>query len=84
VKMIDKVKDRYPNIHRVLITERNDIMARNLANLMMQNPEEKILALVGAGHKKEMFELIKKYYDKNKIIIYSQTHEVTNGGPQLL
>jgi pheromone shutdown protein TraB len=34
-------------------------MARNLYHLMRQFPEEKIIAIVGAGHEKEMIDIIK-------------------------
>jgi len=59
-KMIGKVKKRYPNIYRVLIEERNIIMADNLSKLMEQEKDKKIVAIVGAGHEKEIIGLIKK------------------------
>lgn len=71
-KLTGKVKKRYPNLYRVLVEERNEIMAKRLAHLMMQNPEEKILAVIGAGHEKEMLEIIKKEY-KDPEISYSFT-----------
>lgn len=58
-KMIKLVKKRYPNIYKVLIEERNKVMALNLSKVMLQNPEKRILAIVGAGHEKEIIELIK-------------------------
>ena len=68
-KLINKMRERYPNICRVLIDERNKIMARNLAMLMHENPEKNILAVVGAGHEEDIIELIKK--DFNHKISYS-------------
>ena len=68
-KLINKMRERYPNICRVLIDERNKIMARNLSYLMKENPEKKILAVVGAGHEEEIVGLIKK--DFNHKISYS-------------
>lgn len=65
-QMTSKVKDRYPNIYRVLVTERNEIMARRLAFLMHKDPEKNIVAIVGAGHEKEMISLIKKYLKSKK------------------
>ncbi|MBU0615767.1 MAG: TraB domain-containing protein [Nanoarchaeota archaeon] len=59
-KLIGEVKQKYPNIYRVLVQERNEIMAKNLAHLMAKNPEKKILAIIGAGHEEEMLELIEK------------------------
>ncbi len=58
-KLIGKVKKRYPNIYKVLVTERNEIMARNLFNIMQKDPEKKILGIIGAGHEKEMINIIK-------------------------
>jgi len=68
-KLINKMRERYPNICRVLIDERNKIMARNLSYLMKEHPEKNILAVVGAGHEEEIVELIKK--DFNHKISYS-------------
>lgn len=59
-KMINKVKTRYPNIYRVLIEERNVIMAGNLSRLMEGNKDKKIVAIVGAGHEEEILKLVKK------------------------
>ena len=68
-KLINKMRQRYPNICRVLIDERNNIMAKNLALLMNENPEKNILAVVGAGHEEEIITLIKK--DSGNKISYS-------------
>jgi len=68
-KLINKMRERYPNICRVLIDERNKIMARNLSYLMKEHPEKNILAIIGAGHEEEIIELIKK--DFNHKISYS-------------
>ena len=68
-KLINKMRERYPNICRVLIDERNKIMARNLSYLMREHPEKNILAVVGAGHEEEIIGLIKK--DFNHKISYS-------------
>jgi len=58
------VKKRYPNFYRVLIEERNQIMALNLANLIKNYPDKNILAVVGAGHEKEIEKLTKKYLNR--------------------
>lgn len=58
-KLTSKVKKRYPNLYYVLVDERNKIMAKNLAKLMNNHPDEKILAVLGAGHEKELIEIIK-------------------------
>jgi pheromone shutdown-related protein TraB len=59
-KMIGQVKKRYPSLYKVLIQERNEVMAKNLFHLMRTFPEEKIMAVMGAGHEKEIVDLIKR------------------------
>jgi pheromone shutdown protein TraB len=59
-KLIISVKKRYPSFYKVLIEDRNKYMAKNLAYIMHNNPKSKIVAVVGAGHGKEMLELVKK------------------------
>ncbi len=66
-KLIDKVKDRYPNVYNVLVKERNAVMAKRLVRLMKEKPDERIVAVVGAGHEEDIIELIKK--DINKVDI---------------
>ena len=56
--MILQVKDRYPSIYTVLVKERNEYMAKRLFHLMHQFTS--IVAVVGAGHGKEIIEEIKK------------------------
>ena len=58
-KLVDKVKKRYPNIYKVLIEERNIVMANNLRNIISRNKDKKILAIIGAGHEEEILEMIK-------------------------
>lgn len=64
VKLINKVKKRYPNIYNVLIKERNEVMAKRLTRILKEKQDEKILAIVGAGHEEEIISLIKKRINK--------------------
>lgn len=57
-KILDEVRIRYPNIYRVLVEERNIIMANNLRSIMQQHPDKKVLAIVGAGHEDEILRLL--------------------------
>jgi pheromone shutdown-related protein TraB len=66
-KLISYVEIRYPSLYKVLIHERNIVMSKRLVVLMKKHPEDKILAVVGAGHKKGMLKLIKEYYDKIEV-----------------
>ena len=57
-KLIGKVRKRYPNIYKVLIEERNEVMARNLERLMQDNEDKNIVAFVGAGHEEDIIDII--------------------------
>ncbi|MBW2978113.1 TraB family protein [Candidatus Woesearchaeota archaeon] len=70
-KIIKEVKKRYPNFYRVLIEERNQIMASNLYELMSLNQDKKILAIVGAGHEKDIIKIIKNLKPAKQEISYS-------------
>lgn len=59
-KLIGELKKRYPSIHKVLVEERNEYMAKKIVQIMINNPEKKIVAIVGAGHQDELLKLIKK------------------------
>jgi len=65
--MISKLKQRYPNIYKVLIEERNYFMARKLKNLLSNYPDKKILAVMGAGHVTEILKILKE----NEGVTYS-------------
>lgn len=58
-KLIRKVEKDYPSFYKVLIKERNEIMSKSLYNLMPLN--KKIVAIIGAGHEKEIVRLVKGY-----------------------
>ncbi len=58
-KLLERIKKRYPNMYKVLVEERNVIMAERISRLMAQNPDKRIIAVVGAGHEEEIIRLIK-------------------------
>jgi pheromone shutdown protein TraB len=60
-KLLRQLRRNYPSLYRVLVTERNEVMARNLAHLAMQHPDKRILAVVGAGHTKELLGLVRRH-----------------------
>jgi pheromone shutdown-related protein TraB len=66
--MMSLVRTRYPTFYRVLIDERNHIMANRLYAIMIKEPSKQILAVVGAGHEKELVDLIKS---KDSDVTYS-------------
>jgi pheromone shutdown-related protein TraB len=59
-KILESVKERYPNVYGVLIEERNKHMAAQLLKAHQMFPKEDILAVVGAGHKKGLLALLKE------------------------
>tara|TARA_Y100000310_G_C20548786_1_gene746969 strand:+ start:168 stop:854 length:687 start_codon:yes stop_codon:yes gene_type:complete len=59
-QMMKHLKDRYPNIYKTLVHDRNKYMVRQLVKLMRKFPDKKILCVVGAGHKEGMEELLLK------------------------
>ncbi len=58
--MIKPLKTRYPSVYKTLIQDRNKYMVKRLIKLLRNNPEKKILAIVGAGHEEGMQELLNK------------------------
>lgn len=56
--MIGELKKRYPPIYKTLIEDRNKVMAARLNAIMGQQPDKKILAVMGAGHKKGVIEIL--------------------------
>lgn len=59
-KLIKSLRQRYPSLYQVLIKERNQFIAKNLARLLRQNPQARIVAVVGAGHETALLTLIRK------------------------
>ncbi len=66
-KMVKKVKDSYPSVYKILIKERNNHMAKALYKLMNSNKDKKILAIVGAGHEREIINLLKNIKGEPKL-----------------
>lgn len=57
-QILGELADRFPELHRVLVEERNQVMADYLRNLRDENPDSEIVAFVGAGHRKELEQLL--------------------------
>ena len=57
-KTLKLLKKRYPGIHRVLVHERNKVMALKLRNLMENYPNRKIMVVIGAGHEEDLFGMV--------------------------
>ncbi len=54
-----KVKGRYPQLYKALVTDRDNYMAKMLATIMRTEPQSMIVAVVGAGHEKEIIRLVR-------------------------
>jgi len=59
-KLLRQLRRGYPSVYRVLVTERNAVMARNLTGLLRRHPGTRVLAVVGAGHAKELLKLVRR------------------------
>ena len=60
IKMLtNQVRKRYPSFYKVLIKDRNFFMAKALYNLMIKDTNKTIVAVVGAGHEKDLISIIK-------------------------
>lgn len=57
-QLLIEVKKKYPKLYKVLVEERNVVMANNLKMIMTKDPDKKILAVVGAGHVDGMKKLL--------------------------
>ncbi|MBI4450751.1 TraB/GumN family protein, partial [Candidatus Woesearchaeota archaeon] len=58
-QLVGEVKQRYPSVYKVLIEERNKVMAANLRKLLEH--DHRILAVVGAGHEDDIMQLVQHY-----------------------
>ncbi len=57
-KLIGQVRQRYPSVYTTLIEERNTFMAKKLLLSMTKHPQETIIAVVGAGHEKGIYQFL--------------------------
>jgi pheromone shutdown-related protein TraB len=59
-KLISELKDKFPNIYRVLVDDRNKYIANAVNKIQKKYPEKDIVVVVGAGHLKGIKKLISK------------------------
>lgn len=60
-KIMKYMKQELPELYKVLIDDRNHVMAKRLAHIQFTNPDKNIAAVLGAGHVKEVAILSKNY-----------------------
>jgi pheromone shutdown protein TraB len=51
-------KKSFPEIYKVLITERNDYMANQIITIHRKYPQKKLFIVIGAGHIMELIDLV--------------------------
>jgi len=71
VKILKRLKNRYPNLYKVLVEERNEHMASSLADIMKKHPDSSILAVVGAGHEEDLAERVREKLKKGVTYSFS-------------
>ncbi len=59
-QLLEEVKKSYPNVHRVLVQERDEHMAKALYKLMNTETDKEIVAVVGAGHEESIIQKIQR------------------------
>ncbi|WP_414838206.1 TraB/GumN family protein [Candidatus Nanosalina sp. VS9-1] len=57
-RLVEELQKSYPCIYRVLMEERNNLMALKIAELQRRNPEASIAVFVGAAHKKPVEHIL--------------------------
>ncbi len=65
-ELTSQLKLKYPSLHKILIEERNEILAKALYKLS-HNKNNKVVAFIGAGHEDDAMSLVKKYSTQNSI-----------------
>lgn len=68
-KLVKYLKDNYPNVHLVLVEERNKFIAANLHKLAAFHKDDQIIAVLGAGHIDDVLELLKEFDDGKKVAV---------------
>lgn len=53
-ELLEEFKFKFPELHYVLVEERNNHMIEALRKLQEENPDQDIVAFVGAAHQKEI------------------------------
>ena len=52
------LKNEFPGLYKILVTERDAVLARNIQKLADSLPDKKILVVIGAGHLKGVKKLL--------------------------
>ena len=82
-ELLKETKKRYPTLYYTLVTERNKIIARRIASLQHEHPSAHILAVLGAGHEKEVITWYQKYMKADYFQQTSVSTDATFKKPKL-
>ena len=63
---MEATRERYPELYKILVADRNEHMAHALLHIMKNEPESKIVAVVGAGHEKEITRILKQKFSADE------------------
>jgi pheromone shutdown protein TraB len=66
--------EKFPNLYRILLTERNAVMAKNLLTLAMRY--ETVVAVIGAGHEKGIKEALEEHVRKHNELIEGKKDDI--------
>src|SRR3989344_983465 len=58
-KLASNLKKQFPNIYKVLVSDRDNYLANQIKHLQKHFPDEKTLVVLGAGHLKGVKKLLK-------------------------
>lgn len=64
-RLMEELKKGYPGFYKVLVDDRNRFMAKQAFMIMKQNPDKKLMLIVGAGHDEGMNKYLKSLIDSN-------------------
>ncbi|MFB6145165.1 MAG: TraB/GumN family protein [Candidatus Nanohaloarchaea archaeon] len=57
-QILGEMKFKFPQLYEALVADRNHYMKASLEHLQDENPDEDIIAFVGAAHKKEIERML--------------------------
>lgn len=58
LQLMKELKQHYPRIYKVMVSERDKYMAAALVEIQLANPEKRVLVVVGKGHVSGMLKEI--------------------------
>lgn len=67
-ELLKVMKNDYPSVHKILVEDRNKLMAKRIYRLM--NTQFSVLAVVGAGHEQEIINILKELFSKNTDVLF--------------